>query len=606
MSATLRCHRRSKGAAFILSLLFVLVFSALAISMADMSGGNVQLASNQHRVNTVSYAAQSALACGQYLIHSVSLGSTNINYVTDAQAETAWTKLCTYVQGQNLDGKTVPAAGRFSDAGGSGDQIVTPPLRSGTTTVTMALRFYRYDGSPKVIKMQATATDGTLTRRVHLDMDLSKSRDVLTYALAGRGRMWLTGDTTIHGDVFSNYGRKWNSSHTSYTLLSMAPFNETGDSRVEGTVNTVLSYGDMATRSYDLETLDGHNRPIFTFGATVYDKDGGVVTDSHGTVDGDGLMVDSGGNPVYDASHCRVPVNYANRVHGTSDELQGYHENVNYGQSDDNMSGLKISDYDTSMYKSAIPSTTVSATGSTVSDGTLSTTGISTVTEYFPHASGNYGSPSSSGSKRLTRYKFEDKTFSNVTLPSNKNALFKNCTFNNVLYVDCGTASSSTNYNNVRFENCTFNGPIITNVPQAFNWQANTLYFTGTATFNNQSSIQEATILAPHFNVNLGNTNPEQSDNNVLTGAIVGGIVDVRGNAQIYGTIISMADTSSYTSGYVTNIGATLNDGGSETTELGDIGVISITPEEDTMLPSGVTTPIILKPNKDTYSESVV
>jgi len=91
----------------------------------------------------------------------------------------------------------------------------------------------------------------------------------------------------------------------------------------------------------------------------------------------------------------------------------------------------------------------------------------------------------------------------------------------------------------------------------------------------------------------------------VLTGAIIGGIVDVRGNAQIYGTIISMCDTTQWSSGYVTNIGATLDDGGSETTELGDIGVISITPEEDKMLPSGITSPIVIKPQQETYSEGV-
>jgi len=155
----------------------------------------------------------------------------------------------------------------------------------------------------------------------------------------------------------------------------------------------------------------------------------------------------------------------------------------------------------------------------------------------------------------------------------------------------------------VRFEDCTFNGTIISNVPQPFNWKNNCLYFTGEATFNNQSGIQEATILAPHFNVNLGNTNPQKSDSNVLTGAIVGGIVDVRGNAQIYGTIVSMADTTPYSSGYVTNIGATLDDGGSETTELGDIGVIGVTPEKDTMLPSGITSPIVIKPLQNTYCE---
>jgi hypothetical protein len=155
----------------------------------------------------------------------------------------------------------------------------------------------------------------------------------------------------------------------------------------------------------------------------------------------------------------------------------------------------------------------------------------------------------------------------------------------------------------VRFENCTFDGVIVTDTPQSLNWKNNCLYFTGEAAFNNQSDVPEATILAPHFNVNLGNTNPQQSDSNVLTGAIVGGIVDVRGNAQIYGTIISMCDTTQWTNGYVTNIGATLDDGGSETTELGDIGTISITPEEDMMLPSGITSPIIIKPDPTTYSE---
>jgi hypothetical protein len=163
-------------------------------------------------------------------------------------------------------------------------------------------------------------------------------------------------------------------------------------------------------------------------------------------------------------------------------------------------------------------------------------------------------------------------------------------TFREVLYVDCSRSSASRQYaNNIRFENCTFNGVIVTDVPQPFNWKNNCLYFTGSATFDNQSSIQEATILAPHSNVNLGNANPQQGDNNVLTGAIVGGIVDVRGNAQVNGTIISMADTTMYTSGYMTNIGATLDDGGSETTELGDVGVIGITPEQDTMLPSGIS-----------------
>jgi hypothetical protein len=185
-----------------------------------------------------------------------------------------------------------------------------------------------------------------------------------------------------------------------------------------------------------------------------------------------------------------------------------------------------------------------------------------------------------------------------------KSTLFKNCTFNDILYLDCGTTGGT--YNNVRFENCVFNGPIITNTPNYSNstnwWMKNCLYFTGTETFQNSTDVP-ATILAPNFNVNLGNTNPNSGENNVLTGAIVGGIVDIRGNAEIYGTVIAMYDTSGYPSGYVNNIGATSGDGGSETTEPGDVGVINITPDPDKLLPSGIMSPIVIKSSQDTYSE---
>ena len=55
----------------------------------------------------------------------------------------------------------------------------------------------------------------------------------------------------------------------------------------------------------------------------------------------------------------------------------------------------------------------------------------------------------------------------------------------------------------------------------------------------------------------------------------------------------------------MTNIGATLGDGGSETTELGDVGTIDITPDADQMLPNGIISPIVLKPQQGTYAEGV-
>jgi hypothetical protein len=73
----------------------------------------------------------------------------------------------------------------------------------------------------------------------------------------------------------------------------------------------------------------------------------------------------------------------------------------------------------------------------------------------------------------------------------------------------------------------------------------------------------------------------------------------VRGNAQSDGIIIPMCDTTEWTSGYVTNIGATLADAGSETTEPGDVGAIEITHRKGQVLPCGISDPIVIKPQHD-------
>jgi len=531
-----------RGAVLIVSMIFVLIFSALAVSMATMSGTNVQLASNQHKANSALSAAQSGIECGKYVISTITLGDTGLNYITLAQADQVWADLCTHLQNTALDGQTVSSASTFADAIGSGDEIITPSIDFGSNGGDFVLRFYRYDSDPYTIKVQSRGSDGQASRNISLDMEITKDRSVLEYAVAGRGRMWLTGNSTIHGNVYSSWDNP-----------SVSPFNMTSDSAVMGSINTVLTQAQIDAQPYQMETL----------------------------VDG---------NPV-DANGDILGSNYQDRYYSVGDEVQAYHEGINYGQPSQTPPGTDISDYDTDIYLSGV--TDIPACP-----------GENIEVEYFPHDAGDYGSPSKSWSRELNRHVYENQTFTNAKLPNNRNALFRNCTFEEVLYVDCAKSTSSY-YNNVRFEDCTFNGVIVTDTPSRLKWQNNALYFTGEATFENTSSIQEATILAPHFNVDLGNTNPVQTNNNVLSGAIVGGIVDVRGNAQIHGTIISMCDTTQWPSGYVTNIGATLEDGGSESTELGDVGVISITPDAGQMLPSGILSPIVIKPLLNTYSEGM-
>ena len=504
-----------KGAALIIAMIILIIFAALSVSFSSMCLSNLRQARNQHKASSALSAAESGLECGKYVVASTLplLESTDYNFVTKKQADAVWEKVCAQVQAQPWVDNTAKKTAK---------EIITQKTACNSDGGTFQVRFYRSDTS--TIGLEGIGTDGDTTITVSTQMDIAKDNEVLNYAIASRSKVWLTGDSTIYGNIYSFWDR-----------VDISPFNMTSDSRVEGTINTALAQTDIQEQG-DFQ-----------------------------------------------------------------DEVQCYYYGINYDRDIESMAGMDISDYDTDLYYDMIM--TGGGNGNIPSSGTIET-------EYFPHASsgnGGYatprdGTPGDTWNRILNRHVYENQTFTDRRLPDNRNALFRNCTFRGVLYIDC-EKSTSTGYNNVRFENCTFNGPIVTNVPDEFKWKNNCLYFTGEATFDNTSGIQGATILAPHFNVNLGNTNPEQSDNNVLTGIIVGGIVDIRGNAQINGTIISMCDTTGWSDGYVTNIGTTLGDGGSETTELGNISTISIRPEAGGILPSGIISPIVINPLQETYSE---
>ena len=543
----MRNSKNKKAFVSILALFFLVIFSSLSVSFISATSMNKRMSENHQSMSVAQVAAENGMQYIRTLAGRWSAPATcytGKNYVTDDEARTAFASFSDHI-GVTLNNSYVLFGNITSSTDIDNEYTNIPNLKLTNATnanvnITCNLIMPKdEDGNPiplpqgmfHQIEVVSEGTSNGVTRRVKTYFDICKSNEVLEYAIASHGRIWLTGDSTIDGDLYS----AWDN-------IACSPFNVTSDSAVKGTINTVFTKEQAMAASWQMETLDAE-------GDIIYDEDGNPVVSSW-------------------------------------DQIQGSHEGIKYGRNSD-VPGMNINDYNTDEYLSGLTNLSNSS---------------ETRIEYFPHAAGSYSTPSSSSSRKLYRKVYRNQHFTNVRLPDNYNALFVNCTFDETFYIDCNKSASSY-YNNVRFEDCTFNGTIITDVPQYLKWKENCLYFTGSATFNNTSSIEEATILAPHFNVNLGNANPIAGDENTLKGAIVGGIVDVRGNANVYGTIISMCDTTKWTSGYVTNIGVTLDDGGSESTEPGDIGIINVTPDKKNMLPSGITSPIVIKPDFNTYTE---
>ena len=211
---------------------------------------------------------------------------------------------------------------------------------------------------------------------------------------------------------------------------------------------------------------------------------------------------------------------------------------------------------------------------------------------------------------------FDRPVYANQTLdwtyiPKNTHARFTNCTFTGITYVDTdGTTKSSGN--NIVFEDCTFEGPVVTDVPSSYAWQYNSLNFEGNTTFNANEIAQHldgCTLLAPNFNVNIGDFHREgESSDSKITGILVGGIVDIRDNAVIEGTILSMADLDNISSPYKygTNLGYWEEDAEEYGGTVPMTTYIKITPTPGATLPMGIRKRYTLSPNVDSYVEVAV
>lgn len=244
---------------------------------------------------------------------------------------------------------------------------------------------------------------------------------------------------------------------------------------------------------------------------------------------------------------------------------------------------------------------------------------------------------------------YEGITFTDVTIPVGTNALFKNCTFIGVTFVETDTANTDPNFNfggmvdvdgnyvnadladtkaasnNLRFDGCTFEGGIVTDAPQEFTHVRNKLAFTGTTKFNIDDSIhlneeekrlfKRSTILAPHYSVEMGTfVSPHDNSETVeLSGTIVAGVLDMRGQVKVKGTILTTFEPKSNTGPVIgdtspqfnTTLGYFSADTGDLEAELpaNGIGVIQVTYDPTLPLPDGVTGPVQIEPVVLTYSE---
>lgn len=257
---------------------------------------------------------------------------------------------------------------------------------------------------------------------------------------------------------------------------------------------------------------------------------------------------------------------------------------------------------------------------------------------------------------------YRNKTFNGARIRVGANALFENCRFIGVTYIEVSKHNDDENFNyvgmqesdgtpkhpdynaqvdgstendtkpfgnNIRFHDCTFEGPVVSgdssgDQPASYTHVRNKVTFTGNTSFefdkapdeDKRKLYERSSLLLPHISVEMGSFQDGSSSSETLelSGAVVAGLIDMRGQIDIRGTLITTfepvsgeapvkGDTAPQ---FNTTLGYFSQGQGDLEADLpsGGLGRIRVVYDPTLALPDGIDGPLELRPLIQTYHES--
>lgn len=724
--------RHQRGAAAVLAMMFLVIFSSLAAAMAIVSQGNLTTADSQMKITRSLAGAETGL---RFMLYRINLETpaitTRSGLVDSSNATTLWTQLRTaLVASFNGETHNIVEPVVNGTALTIGPIAVAPGEPQFTATLTPhPITGENYNSayyqrppysqmSPAVssanpldatwVRLRVSCADGPagrqITRSVQVDLRIEKK---IKYAILSKSRLMIGRNVMIQGPVGSKFTEtNLDNGHPvqiqsdffgldSQLDAELTAFyntlktnNASGENRlnlsnaahVAGITNPAqydtdsdgyideydffLAHYDASSKGYinatDMNTSTNvRNAQLFalidTFGdptRTGY-NDGKIdENDRYAKIRGEVLLTAqaqawasgaAGGDYLQHVQGLIAPDNGSSALEFQSAALDNY--------------SLDPSDFDVSAYRTR-------ATGDLAAQAS----------QQVANSQGGANAPAMdlSGAREAVPYGaahpydmydrpvYRNMTFNNVKIPKGTNALFINCRFIGCTFVETTTQNTDTNYNyvgmiepasgaaihydkaavvngqsvtntkalanNIRFDDCKFEGGVVTDVPTNFTQARNKLTFTGKTEFDPSAAsltdaekalFQRSTLIAPQYSIEMGTfNNPNDADETVkLTGTIVAGIIDMRGQVTVDGSLLTTYEPKTgdlpvlldEAANYNTTLGYFNTASGDLEAEMPDaakgLGKIQIRYNGSRPLPDGILGPIRLTPSLATYTE---
>jgi len=225
-------YRTQKGVVLIICMIFLCIFSALAVSLASMSNTNVQLAENQRKANRARACAESGLAVIRFWINHVAIsGLTPSSQVfdeiessleSDLLAEGATNITANY----SYDGSTITI---------SGVTLNSQDNRSFSATIRPHPTY------AETLQADITGTYGSITKTIRVNYVFgTRANSVFDYGVATKGPLSLAGNIELDGINVSVESDVYIESQSDLLALSII-----GNSQIAGDVTIANSLASV-------------------------------------------------------------------------------------------------------------------------------------------------------------------------------------------------------------------------------------------------------------------------------------------------------------------------------------------------------------------------
>ena len=202
-------HQKRKGAVLIVAMIFVVIFSALAVSMATMSGTNAQLASNHHKVDSALGSAASGLEVQRHWLTPISMPSST--------PENKYFSTIMNTLEYNLDANSITNIILKKNLG-----TISPVTLDSITGQTFSGQMRISDTNDYILEVFSTGGDAQITRTIKVEFDIEPYKHpIFNYGLATKGPLNYTGNPTTNGAAESWEADIYIESTGSTTALSV-------------------------------------------------------------------------------------------------------------------------------------------------------------------------------------------------------------------------------------------------------------------------------------------------------------------------------------------------------------------------------------------------